>query len=59
MPDLNAPHNVRKADEHLIRQTGNTVTRHRGDNESEYQIYVAAAESLGWNVKSYEEWLGP
>lgn len=32
-------------------------TRARGDNDSEYQIYVAAAESLGWPVKSYDEWL--
>lgn len=32
-------------------------TRSRGDNDSEYQIYVANAESLGWNVKTYEEWL--
>ena len=29
----------------------------RGTNDSEYQIYVAAAEDLGWEVKSYEEWL--
>ena len=29
----------------------------RGDNDSEYQIYVAAAQDLGWEVKSYNEWL--
>ena len=28
-----------------------------GTNDNKYQIYVAAAESLGWVVKSYEEWL--
>lgn len=32
-------------------------TQSRGDNDSEYQIYVACAESLGWKVKTYEEWL--
>jgi hypothetical protein len=32
-------------------------TKYRGDNDSEYQIYVAAAESLGWVVKTYDEWL--
>lgn len=29
----------------------------RGSNDAEYEIYVAAAESLGWVVKSYDEWL--
>lgn len=28
-----------------------------GGNDSEYQIYVAAATDLGWKVKSYDEWL--
>jgi len=32
-------------------------TQNRGDNDAEYQIYVAAAESLGWVVKTYQEWL--
>ena len=32
-------------------------THGRGDNDSEYQIYKACAESLGWTVKSYDEWL--
>ena len=31
-------------------------TQSRGTNDQEYQIYVAAAESLGWKVKTYEEW---
>jgi hypothetical protein len=35
----------------------NWQTQQRGDNDSEYQIYVAAAESLGWTVKTYEQWL--
>ena len=29
----------------------------RGSNDYEYQIHVAAAESLGWVVKTYEDWL--
>lgn len=32
-------------------------TQYRADNDSEYQIYLAAAESLGWQVKTYDEWL--
>ena len=32
-------------------------TQARGTNDSEYQIYVACAESLGWAVKTYEEWV--
>lgn len=32
-------------------------TRYRGTNDAEYEIYVAAAESLGWVVKTYDEWL--
>jgi len=32
-------------------------TQYRGTNDSEYQIYLAAAESLDWVVKSYDEWL--
>jgi hypothetical protein len=41
----------------LQRQLYNCHTKLRGDNDSEYQIYVAAAKSLGWSVKTYEEWL--
>lgn len=32
-------------------------TRSRGSDEQEYEIYKAAAESLGWPIKSFEEWL--
>jgi len=32
-------------------------TQVRGSNSSEYEIYVANAEDLGWPVKTYEEWL--
>lgn len=40
-----------------LEQHASWQTQARGDNDSEYQIYVANAESLGWAVKSYEEWL--
>lgn len=32
-------------------------TPQRGANDSEYQIYVANAQALGWPVKTYDEWL--
>lgn len=32
-------------------------TQTRGTNASEYEIYVAAAQSLGWPVKPLDEWL--
>lgn len=32
-------------------------TQQRGTNDQEYQIYVANAESLGWVVKTYDQWL--
>ena len=32
-------------------------TQTRGSSSNEYDIYVAAAESLGWEVKTFEEWL--
>jgi len=32
-------------------------TKERGTNEQEYDIYRSCAESLGWDVKSYDEWL--
>ena len=35
----------------------NWQTQARGSNDNEYQIYVACAESLGWQVKTYDEWL--
>ena len=39
----------------LLSDTWQTKTR--GTNDQEYQIYVACAESLGWKVKTYDEWL--
>jgi len=35
----------------------NWQTQCQGDDDSEYQIYCAAAESLGWEIKTYDEWL--
>ena len=32
-------------------------TQQRGTNDAEYEIYRANAESLGWTVKTYDEWL--
>ena len=32
-------------------------TQTRGTNDQEYEIYKAQAESLGWEVKTYQEWL--
>ena len=42
--------------ENLI-PNANWQTKQRGSNDQEYLIYVAAAESLGWQIKSYDEWL--
>ena len=32
-------------------------TQARGTNDAEYQIYLACAESLGWTIKTYDEWM--
>lgn len=44
-------------DNDKLLPNANWQTRYRGDNDSEYQIYRAAAESLGWTIKTYDEWL--
>lgn len=41
----------------MLEVNENWQTKARGTNDSEYQIYVANAEALGWAVKSYYEWL--
>jgi hypothetical protein len=41
----------------MLEVNENWQTKARGDNDSEYQIYVTNAEALGWPVKSYDEWL--
>lgn len=40
-----------------LEQSADWQTKSRGDNDSEYQIYVECATALGWVVKTYEEWL--
>lgn len=40
-----------------VTPNSNWQTPQRGTNDQEYQIYAAAAESLGWAVKTYEQWL--
>jgi hypothetical protein len=32
-------------------------TQARGTDDQEYQIYVSCAKDLGWQIKSYDEWL--
>jgi hypothetical protein len=34
-------------------------TQARGTLEDEYLNYVAEAEVLGWEIKTFDEWLGP
>lgn len=34
-----------------------TQTKLRGTHDQEYQIYVDCATSLGWDIKTYDEWL--
>lgn len=46
--DMDDPHLIPNAD---------WQTQQRGSNDQEYQIYVANAEALGWQVKTYDEWL--
>ncbi|MEO2054720.1 MAG: hypothetical protein ABGX83_05415 [Nitrospira sp.] len=46
-----------KTDKSMTREE-DCQTKYRGTNDDEYQIYVASAEALGWDVKSYDDWLG-
>jgi hypothetical protein len=32
-------------------------TQYRGSNDQEYLIYRACAEDMGWQIKTYDEWL--
>ena len=47
MESQSEPHCANDA-EHVI---------YRGENLDRYKIYVECAQSLGWVVKSYDEWL--
>ena len=50
MADDETPPPTLKTDE-------NWQTQARGSDAAEYAIYRATAESLGWVVKSFDEWL--
>ncbi|WP_323016434.1 hypothetical protein [Castellaniella sp.] len=41
----------------ILEQRADWQTQARGTNAQEYEIYVAAAKSLGWRVKTYDEWV--
>lgn len=43
--------------ENNLQPRADWQTQQRGTNDAEYEIYVANAESLGWAVKTYDEWL--
>lgn len=40
-----------------LSTNGDWQTQQRGALEDEYEVYVACTESLGWPVKSFDEWL--
>ena len=44
-------------DNPTLNPSANWQTQYRGSNDAEYQIYKTAAEDLGWQVKTYDEWL--
>ena len=41
----------------MVEARFNSRTKMRGSNSVEYAIYVEAAKSLGWRVKSFNEWV--
>ena len=44
-------------DNNELLPNANWQTQQRGTNETEYETYADCAESLGWKVKTFEEWL--
>ncbi|WP_396329304.1 hypothetical protein [Burkholderia anthina] len=54
--NLNAAKAERGDDPRLLPRA-DWQTRSRGTNDQEYEIYVANAEALGWQVKTYDQWL--
>lgn len=41
-----------------LTPASNWQTQSRGTNTDEYEIYVSAAKSLGWNpIKTFDEWI--
>ncbi|HDR8950416.1 TPA: hypothetical protein QDB40_002671 [Burkholderia vietnamiensis] len=49
--------NAAKADDPRLMPRDTWQTQARGTSDAEYAIYTANAESLGWSVKTYDEWL--
>lgn len=49
-------HAARHDDPRLMPR-GTWQTQQRGTNDAEYAIYRDNAQTLGWTVKTYEEWL--
>ncbi|WP_186194033.1 hypothetical protein [Burkholderia gladioli] len=48
---------ARTGDDPRLMPRADWQTQARGTNDAEYEIYRTNAESLGWRVKSYDEWL--
>ena len=48
---------ARTGDDPRLMPRADWQTQSRGSNDAEYEIYRTNAESLGWLVKSYDEWL--
>lgn len=47
----------RMTDDPKLLPRADWQTQQRGTNDQEYEIYRTNAESLGWTVKTYDEWL--
>ncbi len=45
------------SDNTILLPAADWQTQQRGTDDAEYEIYKVCAESLGWQVKTYEEWL--
>ena len=43
--------------EAMSEASWNFRTKVRGSNDDEYAIYVESAKALGWDVKSFDEWM--
>jgi len=47
----------RESGSYALQPNDDWQTRYRGIHDDEYQIYVTAAQALGWPVKTCDEWL--
>lgn len=47
----------KEMDDNTLLPRDDWQTRARGTLQDEYEIYRANAESLGWPVKTFDEWL--